>query len=193
MPPCAPSHTSTSATAGQSRSIARASSIVRFGRRATSRKLLPAAKLSVPNFWTMSVFGPSWLIESRSDWSKPRMSEVMPTIDVIPMTTPSTVSAERILLVRRVWNDITKISDSSPARRPAIIRLLAPQGFNRVQFRRAHRGYMPKNSPTTAVTPMPATTDQTWTDAGSGDSLLMIERQDEPEERADARRRTSRA
>ena len=66
--PCAPSHTSTSATDGHSRSIARASSIVRFGRRATSRKLLPPPRrLSAPIFCTMSVFGPSWLIESRSD------------------------------------------------------------------------------------------------------------------------------
>ena len=121
MPPWAPSQTSTSATDGQSRSIARASSIVRLGRRATSRKLLPEAKLSVPNFWTMIVFGPSWLIESRSDWSKPRMSEVMPTIDVMPMTTPSTVSAERILLVRRVSIDMTTISDISPARSPGTV------------------------------------------------------------------------
>ena len=58
----------------------------------------------------MIVFGPSWLIESRSDWSKPRMSEVMPTIEVMPMTTPSTVSAERILLVRSVSIDMTTIS-----------------------------------------------------------------------------------
>ena len=43
---------------------------------------------------------------SRSDWSKPRISAVMPTIDVMPMTTPSTVSAERILLVRTVSNAI---------------------------------------------------------------------------------------
>ena len=47
-----------SATDGHSRSIARASSIVRFGRRATSRKLLPDAKLSAPHFCTMMVFGP---------------------------------------------------------------------------------------------------------------------------------------
>ena len=46
-------------------------------------------------------------------------------------------------------------------------------------------GYIPKNSPTTAVTPMPMTTDQTCTDAGSGENLLMIDRQAEAEERAD--------
>ena len=47
----------------------------------------------------MIVFGPIWLIASRSDLSNPRMSDVMPTIEVMPITTPSTVSAERILLV----------------------------------------------------------------------------------------------
>src|SRR6266542_1865490 len=145
--PCAPSHTSTSATDGHSRSIARASSIVRFGRRATSRKLLPEAKLSAPNFCTMIVFGPSCEIASRNDLSKPRISDVIPTIEVMPMTTPSTVSAERILLVRSVSNDITKISDSSPVRTPAIYSrlicysapLLAAQGLDRIELRRAHR------------------------------------------------------
>src|SRR3954469_18520510 len=152
--PCAPSQTSTRATDGQSRSIARASSIRRLGRRATSRKLLPDAKLRAPNFCTMSVFGPSWLIESGSDWSKPRISEVMPTIEVIPMTTPSTVSAERILLVRSVSIDITTISDSSPLRTAGIIRfsfphapLLAAQRLDRIQLRGAHRGIHPEEQP----------------------------------------------
>ena len=64
----------------------------------------------------MMVLGPSWLIDSRSELSNPRMSDVMPTIDVIPMTTPSTVSAERILFVRSVSIDIVMISPSSPER-----------------------------------------------------------------------------
>src|SRR4051812_13064813 len=76
-------------------------------------------------------------MESRSDWSKPRTSEVIPTIDVMPMTTPSTVSAERILLVRSVSNAITTISERRPVRTLAI--LLAPQGFDRVQLCGAHR------------------------------------------------------
>src|SRR5262245_27778768 len=38
----------------------------------------------------------------------------MPTIDVMPMTTPRTVSAERILLVRSVSQDIVTISRSRP-------------------------------------------------------------------------------
>src|SRR3954447_27018447 len=135
----APSHTSTSATDGHSRSIARASSMVRFGRRATSRKLLPdPMMLSAPHFCTIRVFGPSCPMESRSDWSKPRMSEVMPTMDVIPMTTPSTVSAERILLARSVSNDMTTISDSRPVR--TVFMLFPPQRFDRIQLRRAHRG-----------------------------------------------------
>ena len=48
------------------------------------------------------VFGPSARMLSRSDSSKPRMSDVMPTIDVMPMTTPRMVSAERSLLLRSV-------------------------------------------------------------------------------------------
>ena len=64
----------------------------------------------------MMVLGPSWLIDSRSELSNPRMSDVMPTIDVMPMTTPSTVSAERILFVRSVSIDIVMISPSSPER-----------------------------------------------------------------------------
>ena len=58
----------------------------------------PLAKLVMPKRWTKIVFGPIARIMSRSDWSKPRIIAVMPTIDVMPMTTPSTVSAERILL-----------------------------------------------------------------------------------------------
>ena len=64
------------------------------------------------------VFGPSARIESRSDSSKPRMSDVMPTIDVMPMTTPSTVSAERILFARSVSTDMVMISP----KRPVLIR-----------------------------------------------------------------------
>src|SRR5215471_11411448 len=149
--PVAPSHTSTIATDGQSRSIASASSRVRFGRRATSRKLLPDEKLSAPHFCTMMVSGPSVLMASRNDWSKPRSSDVMPTIDVMPMTMPSTVRADRILLPRSVSHDITKISESSPARIPAIYSrliscpaLFAPKGFDRIQFRRAHRRIHPE-------------------------------------------------
>ena len=133
-----PSQTSTSATDGHSRSIARASSIVRLGRRATSRKLRPAAKLRAPHFCTMIVFGPSWLIESRSELSKPRMSDVMPTIEVMPITTPSTVSAERILLVRSVSNAMPTISRSSPARSPAIA-YSRRKRFDRIELGRPHR------------------------------------------------------
>ena len=71
----------------------------------------------------MMVLGPSWLIDSRSELSKPRMSDVIPTMEVMPMTTPSTVSAERILLVRSVSNDIVTISPSRPERSAAIISL----------------------------------------------------------------------
>ena len=72
----------------------------------------------------MMVSGPSWLMDSRSELSKPRISDVIPTIDVMPMTTPSTVSAERILLVRSVSNAIAKISENSPVR-------IASHGYSR--------------------------------------------------------------
>ena len=91
-----------------------------LGRLATSRKDLPDAKLRALNFCTKTVFGPSARIESRSDSSKPRISAVMPTIEVMPMTTPRTVSAERILLVRSVSIDIDTISPNNPARIVAI-------------------------------------------------------------------------
>src|SRR5687768_7841304 len=51
---------------------------------------------------------------ARSELSNPRMSDVMPTIDVMPMTTPSTVSPERILLLRRVSSAMRRTSPSSP-------------------------------------------------------------------------------
>ena len=106
---------------GESRATARASSRVMFGRFATSRNDLPAEKLNALNFCTKTVFGPSARMESRSDSSNPRMSAVMPTMDVIPITTPRTVSAERILLVRSVSSDIDTISRNRPVRMVAMI------------------------------------------------------------------------
>jgi hypothetical protein len=47
----APSHTSTSATDGQSRTIALASSTVRLGRLRTSWNVLPEPQLIAPIFW----------------------------------------------------------------------------------------------------------------------------------------------
>ena len=108
----------------------------------------------------------------------------MPTIDVMPMTTPSTVSAERILFVRSVSNDIATISREQPGAhcRHGYSRLSASIGSSRAA---RIAGYRPKNRPTTAVMPMPMATDQTWTAAGSGVSLLMISASDEAEAGAD--------
>src|SRR5580765_1214676 len=61
------------------------------------------------------------------------MSAVMPTIDVMPMTMPSTVSADRSLLPRTVSHDIPRISENRLQRM-----LFAPQRFNRVQGRGPH-------------------------------------------------------
>src|SRR5258705_3870000 len=89
------------------------------------------------NFATKIVLGPSWRMLSRSDWSNPRMSDVMPTIAVMPMTTPRTVSAERSLFTRRVSSASVTTSPKrairAAARRAPI--LFAPQRFDRVQPR----------------------------------------------------------
>src|SRR4026207_2323545 len=64
----------------------------------------------------------------------------MPTIAVMPMTTPSTVSPERILLVRTVSNAITTTSASNAILK--VIRFLVAlrsQCFDRSRPRGAHR------------------------------------------------------
>ena len=128
------------------RSSARASEMVRFGRFSSSRISPPLAKLVTPKRWTKIVFGPIAPIMSRSDWSKPRIIEVIPTIDVMPMTTPSTVSAERILFVRTVSNAIVTISPKR-VRRMATHPLLAfgggrwAMGLTRVNARARLRRY----------------------------------------------------
>ena len=154
-----PSQTSMIATDGHSRAIAFASSIDKFGRLAISRNVLPDEALIRPNFCTMMVFGPSSRNRSRSDSSKPRISDVMPTIEVMPMTTPSTVSADRILLARSVSKDIATISPSTrcavpPSPTPASTRRSDPA-------RRAHRRIEPEEQADDAVMPMPMPTDQT--------------------------------
>src|SRR5207244_1195101 len=71
------------------------------------------------------------------------MSDVMATIDVMPITTPSTVKPERLLLVRTVSNAITTTSPMSPAR----ILLLTAKGLNRIESRGAARGVHSKKQP----------------------------------------------
>src|SRR4051812_27922368 len=66
------------------------------------------------------------------------MMAVMPTIDVMPITTPSTVNPERILLVRTVSNAIETTSLTSPLLM-AMVLLFAPQRLDRVELRRLHR------------------------------------------------------
>ena len=97
-------------------SSARASEIARFGRLINSLNSAPPAKLVTPKRCTKIVLGPMALIISRSDWSNPRIIAVMPTIDVIPMTTPRTVSADRSLLPRTVSNAMTMTSLMRPDR-----------------------------------------------------------------------------
>src|SRR5712692_8987349 len=91
--------------------------------------------------------GPTCAMASRTDWSKPRMSAVMPTIDVMPMTTPRTVRPERNLFVRTVSNAIVTTSQRSPNR--IAIKILnaqvercsfPPQRLDRIQARGPARG-----------------------------------------------------
>ena len=76
----------------------------------------------------------------------------MPTIDVMPMTTPSTVSAERILLVRSVSHRHDDDLAEQSARAPNLSAhfqsaLLAPQGFDRIEPRRPHRRIQAEEQP----------------------------------------------
>src|SRR5438105_3852833 len=63
------------------------------------------------------------------------MSAVIPTIDVIPITTPRTVSPERILLPRTVSRAMLTTSGRSVKRTISF----PPQGLNRIEARRPHR------------------------------------------------------
>ena len=84
-----------------------------MGRRNSSVISLPAVMLTPLNLATKIVLGPIERMLSRSDWSKPRMSDVMPTIDVTPITTPRMVSPERSLLARSVSHAIVTTSSMS--------------------------------------------------------------------------------
>ena len=109
--PPPPSVMSTISIDGASRSIASASAGVMFGRFISSLKF----------FARREAHGRELRDEHRvradargsdpgTTRSKPRMSDVMPTIDVMPMTMPSTVRADRSLLPRTVSHDIDRIS-----------------------------------------------------------------------------------
>src|SRR6516165_9202262 len=80
------------------------------------------------------VLGPIVAKRSRIDLSKPMMSDVMPTMAVMPMTIPRTVNPERILFVRTVSNAMAMTSLSRSTRMAmAPARLLPSQGFDRIQ------------------------------------------------------------
>src|SRR5688572_28168983 len=108
-----PSITSTMSIEGASFSMALASSMVRFGRRRSSENSTPLEMLRMLILLTKIVLGPSARTWSRSDSSKPRMSDVIPTIAVMPITTPRMVNADRSLLVRRVSSAILTTSPAS--------------------------------------------------------------------------------
>src|SRR5712692_1645561 len=128
-------------------SSARASEIDRFGRLISSLNSAPPAKLLMPKRWMKIVLGPIVLIISRSDWSKPRIIAVIPTIDVIPMTTPSTVSAERILLPRTVSNAIDTTSPKRLTRNAIRPASFPSQRFDRIEARGPHRRIQAEKQP----------------------------------------------
>src|SRR4029450_8310186 len=66
------------------------------------------------------------------------MSDVIATIDVMPMTTPRTVRPERILFVRTVSNAMTTTSFSSPTRMVRGV-LLTAQRLDGIKPRRTVR------------------------------------------------------
>src|SRR5262245_60573046 len=127
----APSSMSTYCSVVACCSSARASDVVRFGRFRSSRISAPFAKSVMPNRWMKIVFGPIVANRSRMDLSKPMMSDVMPTMAVMPITMPSTVSPERILLVRTVSNAIPMTSLKRSMR--ADTSLLPPQRFDGIE------------------------------------------------------------
>ena len=88
--------------------------MVRFGRASSVLSSSPLTKFVKLNREMMMVLGPSCWIRPRSDWSKPRIIDVMATMDVMPITTPSTVRPERILFVRTVSKAMTTTSRSRP-------------------------------------------------------------------------------
>ena len=81
-----------------------------------------------------SCCGPICRNRSLNDSSKPRISAVMLTIEVMPMTTPRIVSAERILLVRRVSTAIVRISWRRPARSPDDAMSVVPHSRRRASI-----------------------------------------------------------
>ena len=62
------------------------------------------------NWATKIVSDPNSRMVSRKDSSNPRMIAVMPTIEVMPISIPRIVKAERTFCVRIVSNAITTIS-----------------------------------------------------------------------------------
>ena len=91
----------------------------------------------------------------------------MPTIDVMPMTTPSTVSAGAQLVGAQ---RLERHPDDFARARPSI-HVAAPRSDRAAP--RATPGRAPKKRPTPAVMPMPSTTDHGSSRAGSGVTAAM--------------------
>ena len=104
---------------------------------------------------------------SRSDWSKPRMSDVMPTIDGdADDDAEHRQRRAQLVAAQRVERHARRLRRASP-----LFTSAAPRSDPARAARDA--GYSPKNSPTAAVMPMPSTTDHGSSRAGSGVTAAM--------------------
>ncbi len=81
-----------------------------LGRLRSSTRLVPDVRLTRENLVTKIVSGPICRKASLNDSSNPRRSDVIPTIEVMPITIPRIVSADLSLLPRSVSQDIATIS-----------------------------------------------------------------------------------
>src|SRR5262245_28237731 len=138
---------STSSIDGACSSMARASDTVRFGRLRKVENSVALEKLNGPKRWMMMIFGPMALIESRSDSSNPRIIAVIPTIEVMPITTPRTVSAERILFDLSVSNAMRTTSWARPLRNAISLASFAPKRLDWIETGGSHCGVQPEEEP----------------------------------------------
>src|SRR2546426_9660074 len=115
---------------GSSRIASTSSSLKSFRRRNSSGS--PPTKIAGSNFLTKRMWGPAPSRKPFPEAASPRMSEVIPTTAMIPMTTPRMVRDERSLFAFRVARAIRKFS--TRARRAD---LLIAQRLDGIQPRRA--------------------------------------------------------
>ena len=170
-----PNCSATESTSGEA-SIAWASSTVMFGRLIRSRNDLPCERLTKLNFVTNIVVGPICRNMSLNDSSKPRSRAVTLTIEVMPMTTPRMVRAERSLLPAQRLHRHREDFGEEPGAEPGDGHVTATRsaGLRSGSSRAALKaGQMPKKMPTEAEKPMPMANDHHGSEIGKPDRMLI--------------------